>query len=370
MIGFPTLLGRTIPNAGLIVNFADQIDYLIVKNKSAESGIQIAFSAIPQPGVPGFSVPADGGFDMGGLNIRYVCLRAEVNLDPTGMALWLKGDAITGLADGDPVSLWTDSSLAGNDASQASLGAQPIYHTGLISGYPGVTFPVSGNRWLDFANIPNISAVFWVARMNPATPLAARAFWLGSSAANDFFPGLGTLMWDAGTAGNILAGTTQLNGVAVNGLVTNRSSMNPQIWSLRTAGAVSADRVAQDQAALDRSFMGDLCELIVFDTPVDAALARVVEEYLSRKYMIDLTPKVNPVEVDLAGVQTRLASLDSTRGGPVRANNPYPFMIQLSEPLKEHRKIDSIAIPQRGIYCDWITNSMGGDAGNDSPIYY
>jgi hypothetical protein len=86
---------------------------------------------------------------------------------------------------------------------------------------------------------------------------------------------------------------------------------------------------------------------------------------------VGILPQVNaPVEVDFAGVQTRLDSLSSTRGGPIRANNPYPFMIQLSEPLNSQRKMDTIPIPQRGIYCDWITNSMGGDGGNDSPIYY
>ncbi len=86
---------------------------------------------------------------------------------------------------------------------------------------------------------------------------------------------------------------------------------------------------------------------------------------------VGILPQVNaPVEVDFLGVQTRLSSLYSTRGGAVRANNPYPFMIQLSEPLKAMRKMDTIPMPQRGVYSDWITNSMGGDGGNDSPIYY
>jgi hypothetical protein len=157
MIGSPILLGRTIPGTGAVIDFGAQIDYLIVKNKDPLVGIWIGFLGIPTPPVDAFAVPKDGGFDMGGLNIRYVGILPQVNAS---------------------------------------------------------------------------------------------------------------------------------------------------------------------------------------------------------------------VEVDFAGVQTRLASLDSTRGGPVRANNPYPFMIQLSEPLKAHRKNDSIVIPQRGVYCDWITNSMGGDAGNDSPIYY
>jgi hypothetical protein len=77
-----------------------------------------------------------------------------------------------------------------------------------------------------------------------------------------------------------------------------------------------------------------------------------------------------PVEVDVIGVETRLLSLDSTKGGSVRATNTYPFTIQLSEPRTARRKMDTIPVPQKGIYCDWISNSMGGDGGNDSPEYY
>jgi len=381
MLGFPTLLGRTIPQAGLVVDIGEQIDYLLVKNKSSDSGVRIAFDVIPALYTDPFFFPKDGGFDMGGLNIRYIYLRADVDLpSPVGMAIWLKADALTGLVDGDPVALWADSGLLARDATQANPANQPTYKAVALNGLPAVAFVSAGNQWLDFVNIPDITAVFWVAKLN-TPPLGALAFWLGGT--GRFYPGpngLNTFMWDppptpppvipSQTDPLILTGVTQLNGVSVNGTTTDRSVVDFEIWSLRTAGPVAADSIANDALSANSSFMGDLCELIVFNTPVDATKAREIEAYLSRKYSVALTPVVSPVEVDVGGVQTRLDSLESTRGGAVRANNPYPFMIQLSEPLNSRRKMDTIPIPQRGIYCDWITNSMGGDAGDDSPINY
>lgn len=367
-LGAPILLGRTIPPAGLIVDIGEQIDYLIVKNKSPDSGVCVAFSAMPSSYQSPFYFPPYGGFDMGGLNIRYVYLRAASDIPtPVGMALWLKADALSGLSDGDPVALWPDSGLFGNDASQGNPANRPTYHAVAQNGKPAVRFASAGNQWLDFVNIPNITAVFWVAKLNSPFP-GALTFWMASPL-SDFYPGAGQLMWDALlTNPNIINGTTQRDGVSVDGTITNRSSTDFEIWSLQTAGPVAANGVAFDAAG--SSFVGELCELIVFDTPVDATKTREVEYYLSRKYNVPLTPAAGPVQVDLGCVKTRLLSLDSTRGGPVRANNPYPFMIQLSEPYNARRKIDTIPIPQRGLYCDWITNSMGGDGGNDSPIYY
>lgn len=367
MLGFPTLLGRTVPRAGLVVDIGEQVDYLLVKNKSVDSGMRIAFNAIPALYTDPFFFPHSGGFDMGGLNIRYVYLRADIDLpSPVGMALWLKADALTGLADGDPVAAWADSGLLVNDAAQANPANRPTYKAVAQNGLPSVAFANAGNQWLDFTvNIPNITAAFWVAKLNNPFP-GGPAFWLGG--VGDFYPGPVQQMWDpALAAANVRNGTTQQNGVAVNGTLINRSSANFEIWSVRTAGPVSASSLANDAAL---SVVGEICELIVFNTAVDATKARQVESYLSRKYALALTPAVGAIEVDLGGVQTRLNSLDSTRGGAVRANNPYPFMIQLSEPLNALRKMDTIAIPQRGLYCDWITNSMGGDAGDDSPVYY
>lgn len=58
--------------------------------------------------------------------------------DLSGLALWLKADAITGLADGEGVATWPDSSGNGWDATQATEANQPTYQTNEQNGLPGV----------------------------------------------------------------------------------------------------------------------------------------------------------------------------------------------------------------------------------------
>jgi len=56
------------------------------------------------------------------------------------LELWYKADAITTLADGDPVAAWADSSGNGHDLSQSTAGYKPTYQTGELNGLPVVRF--------------------------------------------------------------------------------------------------------------------------------------------------------------------------------------------------------------------------------------
>lgn len=57
-----------------------------------------------------------------------------------GLSLWLSADRIAGLADGDPVSTWSDLSGQGNNATQSTTAAKPLYKTGIVAGRPAVLF--------------------------------------------------------------------------------------------------------------------------------------------------------------------------------------------------------------------------------------
>lgn len=68
---------------------------------------------------------------------------AQEQTDPRafgGLTVWLAADHITGLADGDPVATWPDSSGNGNDALQAAAGLRPLFKTNQICGRPAVRF--------------------------------------------------------------------------------------------------------------------------------------------------------------------------------------------------------------------------------------
>lgn len=69
-------------------------------------------------------------------------LRKGVSFSPSdisGLGLWLKADAITGLSDGDPVSTWLDSSGNSRDATGSGT-ARPSYKTGGPNGLPYLLF--------------------------------------------------------------------------------------------------------------------------------------------------------------------------------------------------------------------------------------
>lgn len=77
----------------------------------------------------------------------------ETTLIPqTGLVEWLKADAITGLADNDPISTWTAS--VGNNGTQTGT-ARPTYQTNELNGLPIVRFDGSN----DYFNIGNFSAL-------------------------------------------------------------------------------------------------------------------------------------------------------------------------------------------------------------------
>jgi hypothetical protein len=68
----------------------------------------------------------------------------------SALTVWLKADAITGLADGAAVSSWTDDSGDGYSAVQPSPANQPTYVTGAMNGMPVVRFSSAHDSYLWF----------------------------------------------------------------------------------------------------------------------------------------------------------------------------------------------------------------------------
>lgn len=61
--------------------------------------------------------------------------------DIAGLGLWLDAQQITGLADGDPVTAWTDASgNARNATADTASAGIPVYRSAGINGCPAVQF--------------------------------------------------------------------------------------------------------------------------------------------------------------------------------------------------------------------------------------
>lgn len=67
--------------------------------------------------------------------------------------MWLKADALTGLADGDSVAAWADSSGSGHDGASSSPN-QPVYRTNISNGLAAVEF--NGAQDIDIAGFGDI----------------------------------------------------------------------------------------------------------------------------------------------------------------------------------------------------------------------
>ncbi len=205
----------------------------------------------------------------------------------TGLKLWLKADAITGLNDGDAISSWVDSSGLSNNATQATGTKQPLYKTNIINGQPVVRFDGTDD-FLGFTSVTTIRTMFFVVK------------WTG--AYNDYAPLLGhpTLFNVVGGAGDDLfeptaTSTNVLNGTGyLNGVTTSPSSMvkptTMSILSFKTIGNVSAQYVTNDRNAAGRVWRGDFAEIIIYDSALSDTDRGAVETYLAAKYGFQVTP--------------------------------------------------------------------------------
>ena len=64
----------------------------------------------------------------------------EISATAPVVAAWFKADALTGLANGSSVAIWSDSSGHGYTALQTVLNQRPTYVTGALNGLPVVNF--------------------------------------------------------------------------------------------------------------------------------------------------------------------------------------------------------------------------------------
>jgi methionine-rich copper-binding protein CopC len=198
----------------------------------------------------------------------------------TGLALWLDASQLTGLSDGATLNTWNEMSGLGNHATRTA-GA-PTYETNELNARPVVRFPVGNGASFSFPRMTNIRTVFWV--MKQQNPGELR-FLLGDTSAYHFHRGIespSTIWHSVHTSTNIRNGTTSLNGLAVNGTTTPL----PGGWhllSVTTTDVVTASTLSSDRT-FNRSWEGDIAEVLVYNKTLSAVEIEQVGSYLTAKY--------------------------------------------------------------------------------------
>ncbi len=254
----------------------------------------------------------------------------------SGLLLWARADAGIAPEAGDRVAVWRDASGRGNHLTQATAAAQPALVADVQAGLPVVRFD-GGDTLLFQSRLTNIRTVFWVAREEASAPNGYR-FLLGDATSYDFHSGAARQLWSSYTNAAILSGETRINGVAVDGLVASRPAAL-SIVSLVTTGNVTADAFSRDRTN-NRSWWGDLAELIVYDRPLTGVEREEVEHYLALKYALYVptlsAPIVSPS--GSAGTAAVEATITAAPGAEVRytldGSVPTELSALYDEPLR------------------------------------
>ena len=204
-----------------------------------------------------------------------------------GLVARYDADALTGLTDGGSVSVWPDSSGAGNSAALSA--GTPTYQTGVLNGRAVVRFPSDGYSWFTLsARRTDIRTVFWVARESSTW----MHFVLGDTAAGatyHFHRGSSPYpLWNRTYASSsVLNGTTRLNGVVVDG-TSSTLGTGWNLFDVVTTGAVAAGTISMDRgntiAGGGRSWAGDMAEILIYNAALSATQVQQVEAYLYSKW--------------------------------------------------------------------------------------
>lgn len=189
--------------------------------------------------------------------------------DIAGLKLWLKADAITGLADGASVATWADSSGNGNDATQSTAGSQPLYKTGSVNGLPVVRFDGAD----DWMSTPSIAAITdWTVFVVAKNALTTNAFFLSAggdtnSLITDFTAG----KWEYFDTPRTVIGNTS-------------TTLFQVITSAVGGSVVGAWYIGRPSSGLVVLWGGDIAEIVAYNSLLSAGQITQVQGYLAAKY--------------------------------------------------------------------------------------
>jgi len=221
--------------------------------------------------------------------------------DISGLALWLKADALS-LNNNDPVASWTDSSGLANDATQATGSKQPLYKTNIVNGKPVVRFDVTDDvlgATLD-SSIPTdftTIIVIW-----PNTIFNYTIYLGGQPDPSDDPWTFGPVIHGSGS-GTIYAGIDSANRIDTGGGYYTAQAW--QILTLRKSGAASGNlslwinggNLKQNTGLTSGAPTGDkmyfapgadvdVAEIIVYYSALSTLDRQRIEWYLAEKYAI------------------------------------------------------------------------------------
>jgi len=215
-----------------------------------------------------------------------------------GLELWLSAGQVD-RANGDITAIG-DLSGNGNNASRSPDSTAPSADPALVvdaaSGKPVLRF--SGeNMAFGFKRLTDIRTAFWVVSKDPAAmgKLNERCV-LGDTVSHDFHAG-----WTDDTIFNTVYDNPHPSGHLSKYLHDGKTWLNGQpmdasktpfpkqlgVISIESTGPVEANQLGRDRQFADRSWQGDIAEVLLFNVVLSDADREAVEKYLMVKYQIE-----------------------------------------------------------------------------------
>lgn len=220
--------------------------------------------------------------------------------DITGLVVWHKADAITGLADGDLLAAWPDSSGNGKVTEQP-FGLKPTYETSEVNSKPVVRFGVGGDKVLRDQSLADQAAQTLFAVLRPSAIAGLQSVRSGENGGLLLRTNEGKVeLVKSGTAILGASATTLTAGTAYVVAATFLASTS---WAIYINGALDgsgshAQALTSTMNAYaylggaglfgGSAFLGDLAEIFVYDTVLSSTDRGAMTTYLGDKYAISV----------------------------------------------------------------------------------
>ena len=238
----------------------------------------------------------------------------------SGLMIWLKADAITGLSDGASISSWPDSSGNNLNATQSNTGDQPIYKANIINGEPVVRFNgtsdyMETSDWSGTLTNRTLIAVTTLATLNPTGNSAGEGIFTTQVPGSDNFDSISyneytAQHWQNGSTNwwrtpNTIP-TAAETSLGPHIIVDRQATTDFELWedgtNLTTTNSYSpssatngfftignrVDGSTYGQGVASNGYWnGDAAELIAYNSALTTAQRQGIEAYLQGKYAIN-----------------------------------------------------------------------------------
>ncbi len=212
---------------------------------------------------------------------------SQITIDPncpTAVAgtlkMWLKADAITGIADGATVTTWTDKSGNGNSPTQVTPGIRPIYRANQFNGKPVMEMSINNRMDTPTSFTSQQAYIVYKAITTPFNGYGAVVGVLSGSRAF-VFENAQTYFHS-----NPFPLAAYKNGVALSSPFNMAPITSPMLLTVNLANPTS---VRQYQIGASENGYGAplyIAEILLFDSILSAPNQAAIQNYLNVKYAL------------------------------------------------------------------------------------